>query len=161
MPVTKTALKKSSGKTSARRSARSNGEAKIKYSDKSPGQPQLVPIFAEIKKMLVPYNKGTMKLSGGEGGKVVLISTKPVDIAGRTLNELWFAGALIQKGYVGFYYIPVYHDPSLKKLIKPELLKCLKGKSCFHIKTFDREILSQIKEALAIGYKEWRRLGWI
>jgi hypothetical protein len=134
---------------------------KIKYSDKSPGQPQLIPIFEEIKKMLTPYEKGTMKLFGGSDGKVALVSKKPVEILGRKRDELWFASALVQKGYVGFYYMPVYADPSIKKLIKPELLKCLKGKACFYIKKPDKEIFSQIKEALAIGHKEWHQRGWI
>jgi len=111
--------------------------------------------------MLAPYEKGTLKLFGGSAGKVGLISKKPVEILGRKKDELWFAGALVQKGYVGFYYMPVYEDPSIKKLIKPELLKCLKGKACFYIKKFDNEIFSQVKEALEIGYKEWHRRGWI
>jgi len=111
--------------------------------------------------MLTPYEKGTMKLFGGSDGKVALVSKKPVEILGRKKDELWFASALVQKGYVGFYYMPVYGDPSIKKLIKPELLKCLKGKACFYIKKADEEIFSQIKEALAIGYKEWHQRGWI
>ena len=162
MPATSKAItKKSSTSKSSKKAVRSNDERKIKYSDKSPGQPQLVPIFEEIKKMLTPYGKGTMKLLGGSGGRVSLVSQKPVEILGRRRDELWFAGALVQKGYVGFYYMPVYTDPSIKKLIKPELLKCLKGKSCFYIKKFDKEILSQVKEALATGYKEWRQRDWI
>ena len=111
--------------------------------------------------MLVLYEKGTLKLFGGADGKVGLISKKPVEILGRKRDELWFAGAMVQKGYVGFYYMPVYEEPSLKKLIKPGLLKCLKGKSCFYIKKFDNEIFLQIKEALEIGYKEWHQRGWI
>jgi len=55
----------------------------------------------------------------------------------------------------------VYGDSSIKKLIKPELLKCLKGKACFYIKKSDKKIFLQIKEALAIGYKEWLQRGWI
>ena len=102
-----------------------------------------------------------MKLLDGLDGKVALVSKKPDEIPGRKKDELWFAGALVQKGYVGFYYMPVYADASIKKLIKPELLKCLKGKSCFYIKKFDKEIFSQIKEALAIGYKEWHQQGLI
>ena len=35
---------------------------------------QLIPIFEEIKKMLTPYEKGTMKLLGGSDGKVALVS---------------------------------------------------------------------------------------
>ena len=162
MPASsKAATKRSSTSKSSKKSGRSKDEIKINYSDKSPGQPQLVPIFKEIKKMLALYKKGAMKLSGGFDGKVALVSKKPVEILGRKRDDLWFAGALIQKGYVGFYYMPVYTNPSIKKLIKPELLKCLKGKSCFYIKKFDQEIFSQIKEALAIGHKEWSHRGWI
>ena len=162
MPATsKAATKKSYPNNVSKRSTRSKDAIKIKYSDKSPGQPQLIPIFEEIKKMLAPYEKGTMKLFGGSDGKVALVSKKPVEILGRKKDELWFASALVQKGYVGFYYMPAYGDPSIKKLIKPELLKCLKGKACFYIKKSDKEIFSQIKEVLAIGYKEWHQRGWI
>ena len=162
MPATsKATTKQSSTNTASKKATRSKGAIKIKYSDKSPGQPQLIPIFEEITKMLAPYEKGTMKLFGGSDGKVALVSKKPVEILGRKRDELWFASALVQKGYVGFYYMPVYGDPSIKKLIKPELLKCLKGKACFYIKKSDKEIFLQIKEALAIGYKEWLQRGWI
>src|SRR6478735_10344195 len=162
MPATsKAATKKFSVNEQSKRLGQSKNESGVKYSDKSPGQPQLIPIFEEIKKMLAPYKKGTMKLLGGSDGKVALVSKKPVEILGRKKDEIWFASALVQKGYVGFYYMPVYGDPSIKKLIKPELLKCLKGKACFYIKKSDKEIFSQIKEALAIGYREWHQRGWI
>lgn len=151
MPATKTASKKLSQQKS---------KAAIKYSDKSPGQPELTPIFEAIKKLLLPYKEGTMKLISSPG-QVVLISKKPVEILGRKKNELWFASALVQKGYVGFYYMPVYGDSRVKQLIKPELLKCLKGKSCFHIKRYDAEILSQIQDALGVGYTLWRKMGWL
>jgi len=168
MPGTKASLKTTSAKktkvTSSKKKAAasaSKNELGIKYSDKSLGQPQLVPIFDEIKKLLAPYQKGTMQLLGGSEGKVLLISKKPVEILGRKRDELWFASALIQKGYVGFYYMPVYGDAGVKELLKPELLKCLKGKACFHIKRYDQEIFSQIKQALSSGYNIWHKRGWI
>jgi len=151
MAATKTASKKLSHKKS---------ETGIKYTDKSAGQPELTPVFEAIRKLLLPYEKGTIKLISS-GGQVVLISKKPVEILGRKKDELWFASALIQKGYVGFYYMPVYGDPMVKELIKPELLKCLKGKACFHIKSYDKEILSQIKHALNVGYNLWHKRGWV
>ncbi|HMG69263.1 MAG TPA: hypothetical protein VK588_16310 [Chitinophagaceae bacterium] len=159
--VLKPAPKKNTSTPSVKKKAAKKKEIKIKYSDKSPGQPQLVPIFEALKKLIIPYAKGTMKLLGGSEGKVVLISIKPVEVLGRKREELWFASALVQKGYVGFYYMPVYSDPGIKKLIKPELLKCLKGKACFHIKKPDKEIFSQVKEALKIGYDCWHERGWL
>jgi hypothetical protein len=151
MPASKTTSKKASKKES---------ETRVKYNDKSAGQPELTPIFEAIKKLLLPYEKGTMKLICS-GGQAVLISKKPVEILGRKRDELWFASALVQKGYVGFYYMPVYGDPTMKQLIEPELLKCLKGKACFHIKKHDKEIFSQIKDALKAGYGLWHKRGWL
>src|SRR5262245_55271422 len=123
-PAKKAAVKSKTAKP-AKKAKDGKGEIGIKYSDKSAGQPQLVPIFEEIKKMLMPYKKGTIEMRGGTGGQVVLVSDKPVVIAGRQRDELWFAGALIQKGYVGFYYMPVYAKPEMKTVFQPELLKCL------------------------------------
>jgi hypothetical protein len=166
MPKTtasKAASKKPVKKAAAKSKAVKNdkGETGIKYSDKSAGQPELIPIFEEIKKLLMPYEKGTIKARGGTGGQVVLVSDKPIVVEGRKRDELWFAAALIQKGYVGFYFMPVYTKPEMINIFKPELLKCLKGKSCFHIKKADPVIYAQIKEALVKGHKVYKDKGWI
>lgn len=133
----------------------------IKYTDKSAGQPELIPIFENIKKLLLPYVKAPIELVDGTGGMLCLVSRKPVVIANRPRKELWFAAILVQKGYVGFYYMPVYTAPEMKEVFQPELLKCLKGKSCFHIKKNDPQIMSQIKTSLKIGYQLYKDRGWI
>lgn len=161
--ATKTAVKKTATKAPAKKAApeKKKKEIKIKYSDKSAGQPELVPIFDNIKKMLLTYQKGSLELVGGYGGMMCLVSQKPAVIHGRQRDEVWFAGILVQKGYVGFYYMPVYANPDMKKVFKPELLKCLKGKSCFHIKKNDPVIMGQIKESLKIGYEMYKERGWL
>jgi len=63
-------------------------------------------------------------------GQYHLISSKEVEIAGRKRNDIYFASLLVQKGYIGFYYIPIYANPEIKRDLKPEL-KCLKGKILF------------------------------
>src|SRR5215203_5197480 len=126
----------------------------VKYADKSAGQPEMIKIFNDLHAMLAPYEIGSIKKIGGEGGQVSLISTKEVEIAGRRKSELWFAGLLIQKGYVGFYFMPVYVEHAKKRLLGEELVKTLKGKSCFHIKSANPVIYGQIKEALKLGYEE-------
>jgi len=133
----------------------------LKYADKSAGQPELIPIFETLKKLLLPYVKGPIKLRGGEGGQMALVSEKEIEIAGRKRKELWFAAILIQKGYVGFYYMPVYVETDIKKIFQPELLKLLKGKSCFHIKKLDEDLIAQIKSALKLGYAMYKKVGWV
>lgn len=162
--VAKKAVKKAVKKATPVKKAKpekAKKEPTIKYSDKSAGQPEMVVIFETIKKMMLPYEKKKLKMIGGNGGMLCLISQKTVEIQGRKKEEVWFAGILVQKGYVGFYFMPVYAAPDMKKVFKPELLKCLKGKSCFHIKKQDPVIMDQIKESLKIGYDMFMERGWI
>jgi hypothetical protein len=90
-----------------------------------------------------------------------LWSLKDVVIAGRKRKEVYFAGLVIQKGYVGFYYMPVYADSDIALVFKPELLKLLKGKSCFHVKRLDDALLGQIRAALQAGYQMYQENGWV
>jgi len=76
-------------------------------------------------------------------------------------KEIFFAGLIIQKDYVGFYFMPVYAATGLKPGFKPELRRLLKGKSCFHIKKLDEELLLQIQEALSVGYGLYQERGWV
>ncbi len=163
-------MAKAAAKTSASKNAASTTkkparrtEAKpIKYADKSAGQPELIPIFNTLVKLMEPFAKGSMKKSGGKEGQFGLTSKKTVEIApGKKMEEVWFSGLLIQKGYVGFYFMPVYDTPELKGELHPELLKCLKGKSCFHIKKMDETVAAHVKEALQKGYNLYKKKGWI
>jgi hypothetical protein len=161
-PAKKTAVTKSAVKKAAPKKAAKKKELSIKYEDKSKGQPQeLITIWQHIKKLMEPYVKGDMKPLGDKPGQYTLINHKPFVAEGRKRNELWFAAVLVQKGYVGFYFMPVYADTKLTDVFKPELLKCLKGKACFHIKKDDPQLYAQIKEALKLGYASYKNMGWL
>jgi hypothetical protein len=120
-------------------------------------------IFAELKSML---GKDTPPLTEREdkvGGKKKydLWSKKEVVIAKRPRKEVFFASIIIQKSYVGFYFMPIYVNSKMSKVFKPELLSLLRGKSCFHIKKLDKKLSRQIKFALEEGFKLYKRRGWI
>jgi hypothetical protein len=57
--------------------------------------------------------------------------------------------------------MPVYSLAETKDVFKPELLKLLKGKACFHIKKTSPELLEQILEVLRIGFEKYQEKGWI
>ena len=134
--VTKTVVKKTvrkevpkkTVKKTARKKIVGKDEYVVKYEDKSGGQPQLLPIFEKIKALLLPYVKGEMKMHGGDGGKIALINNRPLIIDDRKKTEMWFASALVQKGYVGFYYMPVYMNEPLRKLLHPSYSNASKAK---------------------------------
>ena len=134
----------------------------IKYADKSAGQPELLVIFEAIKKMAQPFHgKGDMIMHADTGGQFNLVNHKPVVIAGRERKELWFISALVQKGYVGFYYMPINSGGDMRKQFSPEFMKLLKGKACFHIKKNDPAIMKEVEKAFKLGYKTYKDKGWI
>lgn len=79
-------------------------------------------------------------------------------VSGRTGNKLkkdklWFASIIVQRNYLGFYFMPVYSHPELLLKVSPELRKTLKGKSCFHITKLNEEGAKEITKLLKEGFK--------
>jgi hypothetical protein len=117
-------------------------------------------IFGTLKPLLQAYQPPLVPQNDTER-YFDLWSLKPMVIDGRKRKEIFFAGLIIQKDYVGFYFMPIYAETDLKPVFKPELLRLLKGKSCFHIKKLDDELLRQIEAALKIGYELYQERGWV
>jgi hypothetical protein len=120
----------------------------------------LLEIFHRLKELMMKYESPLTAKIDNEG-RYDLWSIKDVVIDNRKKKEIYFAGLMIQKDYVGFYYMPIYSDVDLKGVFGQELLKRLKGKSCFHIKKLDEVLVKQIMEALEIGYSLYKDRGWI
>jgi len=121
---------------------------------------ELQAIFTTIRKEMAVYQPPFQPKHDLETD-YDLWSFKDLVIEGRKYKEVYFAGIVIRKDYVGFYYMPVYAEPKIKPLFKPELLILLKGKSCFHIKKLDEALLRQIREALEAGFKQYKERGWV
>jgi hypothetical protein len=125
-------------------------------------QEQLLEIFHALKKELKPYEKGTIKALFDMEGKYDLWSVKKVMAHGKMRDEVSFAALIVQSTYVGFYFMPIYSNPEeMKTILSPELLKCLKGKACFHIKKADADVLKQVKAAMKAGYEQYKKNDWV
>ena len=120
-------------------------------------------IFTRLRDALERYSPPLVARTGTVRGKddYHLWSEKDVVVDGRPRRELYFAGLIVQKGYVGFYYMPVYAEPERRELFAPALLKLLKGKSCFHIRRLDDEVLGHVEQALEDGFALYRERGWV
>ena len=123
-------------------------------------QSELLNIFRRLKTILKKF-ENPLEPKFDLDSKYDLWSMKTVVIDGRRKKEVYFAGLIIQSSYVGFYYMPIYSDTDLKSVFHPDLLKLLKGKSCFHIKKLDTELEKYIEDALDRGYDLYRKRGWI
>jgi len=124
-------------------------------------QEQLLEIFNRLKKEIAPYQKANIKARIDIEGKYDLwVEKKGMMAAGRERDEIGFTAIILQSSYVGFYYMPVYCCEPVRKQLSPGLLKHLKGKACFHIKSADHELMKQVKEAMKIGYEGYKKNGW-
>lgn len=93
-----------------------------------------------------------------------LIVPKPVIVPGAyggSPKDLGMAAIIRQKSYVGFYYMPIYLEPEVRKKLSPQLLKLLKGKSCFYVTESTPELMRDVKAALDLGVKVFKKRGWI
>jgi len=122
--------------------------------------PDLLPLFDDAKRLLEPY-ADRLSPRKDEPGSYDLWSNKTVEIDGRTHKGIFFAGLIVQKSYVGFYYMPIYTDTEASDFFGPELLKLLKGKSCFYLKTMTPEIKRQMIQALSKGFALYEARGWV
>jgi len=142
-----------------------HSKTKVKLSS-TQKEEELDQIFLKVKKLIKKYSPPLTETSLESVSRVNkdqygLWSQKEVVIAGRVRFAVYFAGIIRQKGYVGFYFMPVYTHTKIKKVFHPDLLKLLKGKSCFYIKVWTPALEKHIKEALQAGFMEYRKNKWI
>jgi hypothetical protein len=92
--------------------------------------------------------------------KVKQNSEKGLELAGtkeamqgkQKVDGFYFASIVPKPKDVRLYFFPIYTDPQEFSL-SPELRKMLKGKSCFHIKKLDENIIAEIKDMIEKGVK--------
>ncbi len=144
------------------------GRAKPKTQSKShPDQIEsLENVYQRLSKLLSQHSPPFRFQDLGVPNKksVQLVVPKPVAISGAYGGkpvDLQFAAAILQKGYVGFYLMCIYMNEPVKKKISPALLKLLKGKTCFYLKSLDETLQKDIKAALDASAKYYRERGWV
>ncbi len=116
----------------------------IKYSREFDVKREILDSKAKVKKEQVHLY----------GKKIVSI------IPSRKPQATYVSGIIKQKDFVGFYSMPIYSHPN-SFVLSPELKKALKGKSCFHVKKLNPELLSELETVLKNGIELYRKEGWI
>jgi len=116
-------------------------------------------IYNELVKILKPFGKKLDVRTDGKS-KYELTGKKKFVIGKKEFDGMFFSSVIIQKNFVGFYYFPVYTHAHEFKDLPDNLKKCLKGKSCFHIKKPDKELFVSIKQLLKKGSEIYKKAGW-
>ena len=117
-------------------------------------------IFLDLKNILSKYADKLVE-SGNMESSYHLHGTIPAKVGKKDYYGIYFASAVIRTKSVALHFFPIYTHVSEFDKIDSKLRKCLKGKSCFHIKNDNEEIYKEIKNLLDLGLKVYRKEGWI
>ncbi|MEO1441278.1 MAG: hypothetical protein AAFV33_12820, partial [Chloroflexota bacterium] len=97
-----------------------------------------------------------------ETARIEVNTCKPIEIAGRKQDYVNLITVIPQKHHVGFYYMPVYIEESMKATLSEPMAKMLKGKSCFHVKApLSPAIESEIETLIQAGVTLYEQKGWV
>jgi hypothetical protein len=119
--------------------------------------------FEDLQKLLLRYAPPFKTSRGAVDGKKDLHLKIPRAVVvpgayGGKPVEVAMASLILQKGYVGFYF---NMSPEIKRELSPALLELLKGKTCFHVRRLNADLLNDIEAALTKGLKCYKERGWV
>ena len=87
--------------------------------------------------------------------------TKKVMQGKQLVDGFYFASVVPKPKDIRLYFFPIYTHVDAFKDLSDEMRKCLKGKSCFHIKKLSEEMEKEFQEMIATGVKLYLRDGFI
>ena len=78
----------------------------------------------------------------------------------KKVDGYYFASVMPKPKDIRLYFFPIYTHASEFKL-SDNLQKCLKGKSCFHIKKMDEDLQNEIEAMIGKGVELYKKDGLI
>ncbi len=119
-------------------------------------------IFRKVRALLKKHAP-PMVVSKDQDDHFELIGNKPVPYGAKKqiVPGMYFASAAIKKNSVNFYFFPIYFNPPEFGKKIPGLMKCLKGKTCFHFKKPEDVIEKELAALLRLGVKAWEKEGYM
>ncbi len=79
-----------------------------------------IEILSELKEILSGFSNNLRVTRDGKNG-YELYTTKSVTVGKKIIEGMYFASVVIQGGFVGFYFFPIYTHPHEFKDIPLEL----------------------------------------
>lgn len=90
-----------------------------------------------------------------------MAGTIPAQQGKQKVDGYYFASVIPKPKDVRFYFFPMYTHMFDFEGISPELRKCLKGKSCFHLKKVDEALKEEINSMIDQGIAIYQSAGLI
>ena len=118
------------------------------------------PELADIQQKLIAIlraHEGVLRITTDTPEKFEMTGTKETMQGKQKVSGYYFATVVPKPTDVRLYFFPAYTHPDAYADISASLRKCLKGKSCFHLKQMDASLEKEIKAAVAKGVKLYKQ----
>jgi hypothetical protein len=116
----------------------------------------LVPVFAELRKVIAPYAKKLVTTRDDD--QEVYVDTAHIQ---NNKKPLFFGAVQVKKSYVSFHLMPVYLKPELLDAVSPELKARMQGKSCFNFSAVEPALFRELGTLLKAGYASYKEQGFV
>lgn len=117
-------------------------------------------LYDKLRKVLA-RSKAGLDVRTDTDAAYELYGKKKVTAYGKEFDGMYFVSAVRRKAYVVLYHFPAYSHPAHFAELEPPLAKCRKGKSCFHVKKADPELLDAIDRFVKQGKQVFKDAGWV
>ena len=119
-------------------------------------------IFNRLKTAL---EKHAPPMTVSKNNKTVfeLIGNKPVPYGSRQIivPGMYFCSAVARKDKISFYFFPMYfHEKEFSKTI-PNMIRYLKGKTCFNFTKPDQIVGKELDAMIKKGVRAWHKSGYM
>ena len=119
-------------------------------------------IFENIKSVLqkqsppMVVSKNTKDCFELIGNKAVPYGSKKVMAPG-----MYFSSVVVRKDMISFHFFPIYMNREIFESLIPNMIKLLKGKSCFNFKKPEQVNEKELSALLKKGIEAWTKLGYM
>jgi hypothetical protein len=110
---------------------------------------------------LLRLHLGPMKVRHDRPDLFEVAGNKETMQGKQKVDGIFFTSVVPKEKDVRFYFFPIYTHPDEYDFIGPETRKCLKGKSCFHIKKLSPEVKSDIEKMIQKGVRLYMAQDWV
>jgi len=114
-----------------------------------------------ILRDLLKEHVGPLKLRKDNSSGLEAAGTIPTMQGKQKVDGFYFASVIPKPKDVRLYFFPIYTDVDEFSDIPENLRKCLKGKSCFHIKKMDDDLKIAIRNMIAKGIVTYKDKGLV
>ncbi len=105
---------------------------------------------------LLKNQQPSLKINKETAENFEVSGTIPTMQGKKKVDGHYFASVVPKAKDCRLYFFPIYTDTEAFKDISPALRKCLKGKSCFHIKKMDEQLEKDIEAMINLGVEVYR-----